>query len=73
MKMSYRRAWLLVDGMNQMFTEPVVIGATGGAHGGGAEVTDFGRRLVAAYRRVESRVTPKRTAHSANSVTRANT
>lgn len=53
--MSYRRAWLLVDAMNRMFTEPVVIAATGGHQGGGAEVTDFGRRLVETYRAVEKR------------------
>ncbi len=55
LKMSYRRAWLLVDAMNRMFAEPVVIAAMGGAHGGGAEVTEFGRRLVATYRTVEKR------------------
>ena len=55
LKMSYRRAWLLVDAMNQMFAEPVVIAAMGGAHGGGAEVTEFGRRLVATYRSMEKR------------------
>ncbi len=55
LKMSYRRAWLLVDAMNRMFAEPVVIAAMGGVHGGGAEVTDFGRRLVETYRLVEKR------------------
>jgi molybdate transport system regulatory protein len=56
MDMSYRRAWLLVDSLNQMFVEPAVIKTTGGVAGGGAEVTEFGRRLVAAYRAVEKRV-----------------
>ena len=55
LKMSYRRAWLLVDAMNRMFAEPVVVAAMGGAHGGGAEVTDFGRRLVTTSRAVEKR------------------
>lgn len=53
--MSYRRAWLLVDAMNRMFSEPVVLTATGGRQGGGAEVSAFGRRLVETYRTVESR------------------
>jgi hypothetical protein len=35
MKMSYRRAWLLVDTMNQSFDEPLVETATGGNHGAG--------------------------------------
>lgn len=55
MGMSYRRAWLLVSAVNQMFDEPVVASHAGGREGGGAEVTDFGRRLVEAYRRVEQR------------------
>jgi molybdate transport system regulatory protein len=54
--MSYRRAWLLVDAVNGMFRTPVVTAAAGGAHGGGAQLTDFGRDLVAAYRRIEARM-----------------
>jgi molybdate transport system regulatory protein len=53
--MSYRRAWLLVDAVNAMFARPVVIAAAGGAHGGGAQLTDLGRAVVAAYRRIENR------------------
>ena len=48
--MSYRRAWLLVDTMNRCFREPVVASATGGAGGGGAQVTDFGREVLARFR-----------------------
>lgn len=55
MGMSYRRAWLLVSAVNQMFDEPVVASHAGGREGGGAELTDFGRRLVEAYRRVEAK------------------
>jgi molybdate transport system regulatory protein len=43
--MSYRRAWLHVDALNRMFTEPSVV-TSPGRRGGGAEVTAFGRRLV---------------------------
>src|SRR5215471_16631582 len=52
--MSYRRAWLLVDDMNQCFREPVVTTQSGGAQGGGAELTPFGQDLIAACRAVES-------------------
>lgn len=55
MGMSYRRAWLLVDAVNGLYNTPVVLTAAGGAHGGGARLTDFGRDLVAAYRRIEAR------------------
>src|SRR5258705_4964549 len=55
MGMSYRRAWLLVDALNRMFKQPVVVAATGGAKGGGAKLTDFGRAVASAYRRAEER------------------
>ena len=54
MGMSYRRAWLLVDTMNQCFREPVVDTATGGKGGGGAQITAFGRAVLRCYRAMES-------------------
>ena len=36
MGMSYRRAWLLVDALNQTFSQPVTETRGGGAGGGGA-------------------------------------
>ena len=56
MKMSYRRAWLLIDELNQMFAKPCVESSTGGAGGGGAKVTDFGQKIIAAFRALEKRV-----------------
>jgi molybdate transport system regulatory protein len=53
MGMSYKRAWLLLDSMNQAFTEPVVTAAPGGTHGGGASLTAFGAELLERYRRLE--------------------
>lgn len=52
MKMSYRRAWELVDVMNRCFDQAVVISTTGGTHGGGAQVTDFGKALMEAYQQI---------------------
>jgi molybdate transport system regulatory protein len=52
--MSYRRAWLLIDDMNRCFREPVVEAQPGGARGGGALLTAFGRKLVRDYRAIES-------------------
>ena len=42
MKMSYRRAWELVDVMNRCFDLPLVQTSPGGAHGGGAQLTELG-------------------------------
>lgn len=55
MKMSYRRAWLLIDDLNRMFRLPVVEASTGGARGGGARLTATGRAVVAHYRAIESK------------------
>jgi molybdate transport system regulatory protein len=51
--MSYRRAWLLLDDLNHAFAEAVTTASVGGAGGGGARLTAFGRKLIAAYREVE--------------------
>jgi molybdate transport system regulatory protein len=57
MEMSYRRAWLLVDTMNQCFSSPLVETATGGSRGGGARVTAFGKDVLDRYQRMESKAT----------------
>jgi molybdate transport system regulatory protein len=53
--MSYRRAWLLIDDLNQCFREPVVTTQSGGAQGGGAALTPFGQELIETYRVIEAR------------------
>src|SRR6266852_3095851 len=57
MGMSYKRAWMLLDSMNQAFSEPVVIAAPGGVGGGGATLTGFGAELLERYRRVSDAAT----------------
>jgi molybdate transport system regulatory protein len=51
--MSYRYAWILVDSMNRCFTEKLVESVRGGNRGGGAMLTDAGRRVLEAYRALE--------------------
>jgi len=51
--MSYRRAWLLLDDVNRMFTDPATTASVGGSGGGGAQLTDLGRAIVKAYREIE--------------------
>src|SRR5580692_3605157 len=53
--MSYRRAWLLVEQINNGLSEPAVTAATGGASGGGATLTPVGEQVVGLYRTIESR------------------
>ena len=54
MRMSYKRAWVLLDSMNQAFTEPLVAAAPGGAGGGGAVLTQFGAEVLERYRRIQA-------------------
>jgi molybdenum ABC transporter molybdate-binding protein len=56
MKMSYRRAWLLVQSINEAAGEPMVEAATGGVHGGGAHLTAMGREAVAIFRELQNRL-----------------
>jgi molybdenum ABC transporter molybdate-binding protein len=56
MGMSYRRAWLLVQGVNEAAGEPLVVAATGGHHGGGAQLTAGGHRALDAFRALQGRV-----------------
>jgi len=55
MKMSYKRAWDLVDALNHYFTEPVIQTSKGGSGGGGASLTPWGEQVLAAYRAIEAR------------------
>lgn len=50
MGMSYKRAWELVGTLNAMFRDPVVESTRGGAGGGGAVLTETGRRVLDLYR-----------------------
>lgn len=51
---SYRKCWLMVDALNRTFETPV-FATFPGRRGSGAELTDFGERLVALYRSMERR------------------
>lgn len=53
LRMSYRRAWELVEDLNRHLGTPVVAASTGGSGGGGARLTEAGAALVAAYRAIE--------------------
>lgn len=54
MGMSYRQAWLLIDSLNSAFREPATATLSGGAKGGGADLTPFGKTLIRIYRDIEA-------------------
>jgi len=53
MGMSYKAAWQAVESVNNLSHEPLVIRQPGGNSGGGTSLTEYGRRVVATYRRLE--------------------
>lgn len=56
MGMQYKKAWLLLDSMNQGFGRPLVVTATGGKGGGGATLTELGEALIARYAALERQI-----------------
>lgn len=52
MRMSYKRAWQLVEELNHSFREPLVEASKGGAGGGGAQLTRTGEDVLARYARM---------------------
>ena len=53
MGMSYKRAWGLVQALNEGFGRPLVETARGGAAQGGAHLTSIGEEVLARYRSMQ--------------------
>lgn len=56
MGMSYRRTWMLVDGMNRCWIERLVETHAGGGAASGAKLTAMGRMVLDGYRALETRL-----------------
>jgi molybdate transport system regulatory protein len=56
MGMSHRKCWMLVDRMNSAFVGPLVLTHKNGGPARGARLTDLGREVAAAFRRLEDEV-----------------
>ncbi|SPY07004.1 TOBE domain-containing protein [Oligella urethralis] len=52
--MGYKTAWDMLNAINNLADEPVVISIKGGRRGGGSRITDYGKKLIAFYRHIES-------------------
>ena len=55
MRMSYKRAWMLMETMNAYFGAPLAIASKGGRAGGGALLTPKGEAVLACFRRIEAK------------------
>jgi molybdate transport system regulatory protein len=56
MGMSYKKAWAMVDGLNEQGRKPYVIAHKGGQKGGGAEVTAAGLEMLKAYQKLHNKL-----------------
>jgi molybdate transport system regulatory protein len=50
---SYKAAWDAVSAMNNLFGRPLVEAQVGGRRGGGARLSEAGRRVIAGFERIE--------------------
>jgi molybdate transport system regulatory protein len=56
MGMSYKKAWDMVEHMNTKGSKPYVTTQKGGSKGGGAELTDTGKKVIESYRNLKERL-----------------
>lgn len=56
MGMSYKKAWELVQRLNQHADVPLVILKKGGQHGGGAEITPQGLEIIREFESLQRKI-----------------
>lgn len=55
MGMSYKKAWEIVNRLNNMATTPMVVTATGGEKGGGSSISEEARQMITYHRQMRER------------------
>jgi molybdate transport system regulatory protein len=55
LEMSYKKAWRLINEINESTSEPMVIRITGGLGGGGTQVTPKGIEAIKTYRNIQEK------------------
>jgi molybdate transport system regulatory protein len=56
LNMSYQHVWNVINEMNQIASSPVVLKQRGGSGGGGATLTDYGKRILNEFNLIEVEV-----------------
>ena len=64
MGMSYRKAWAMVEDMNQRGRQPYVELHKGGIQGGGAELTEAGKKALSTFQKMNDKITQTVQQHS---------
>jgi molybdate transport system regulatory protein len=54
--LSYKAVWDGINAINNLMPQPALVAQAGGRGGGGATLTEDGRRLIAAFRRLEEKL-----------------
>ncbi len=54
--LSYKTVWDGIDAINNLLPRPVLIAQSGGRGGGGASLTEEGRKLIVSFRRLEEKL-----------------
>jgi molybdate transport system regulatory protein len=55
MKISYKKAWEIVNNLNTAAAQPMVITLTGGEKGGGSSISEEAKQLIDLYRTVREK------------------
>ena len=55
MGMSYKKAWEMVNRLNEIVRSPLVITATGGEKGGGSSLSEEAKQLIEYYKSLRER------------------
>lgn len=53
MGISYHHAWTMIDKMNELAKEPLIIATPGGKGGGGTELTEKGKQVLAKFEDIQ--------------------
>jgi molybdate transport system regulatory protein len=56
MDMSYKKAWDIVEGLNSRSKKPYVTSRKGGEKGGGAALTESGRKVLQQYQQLTKKL-----------------
>lgn len=56
MGMSYKKAWDMIDELNTRGNKPFVISHKGGQKGGGAQLTEAGKKVITAYHKLTKKI-----------------
>lgn len=65
MKMSYKKAWDLVNNINNEAQKPFVTLKKGGEKGGGASLTPTGKKVIGEYRKLSKKLDEVAQSHKA--------